>query len=228
MGNLGIGLYYDIHLLAKHGLSGKLLEDLRRHPERLNERNKDLSTPLHEACFGCHVDVVKALLDLGADTNLADASGQTALHVSAMRGRDDILLLLLDGGADVTVESRARDTALHSALKARHYDAAKLLVEYGSDIYAQNSVSVDTRSLHCIVFDPIPARYTILLTIAVSLAQCEDTPVTFLERSPDALNEILEVSDESYLTACATLHCNLHCNHEMIAHSLLYTMIYLS
>ena len=67
--------------------------------------------PLHSA--GGHAQVVKTLLDHGADVD-APYNGRTALHWAACRDDLDVAKLLLDHGADVTVvffESTALDMA---------------------------------------------------------------------------------------------------------------------
>jgi ankyrin repeat protein len=46
----------------------------------VNPRNKDGSTPLHQAAFLCYPKIVQALVDKGADKNARNNSGSTALE----------------------------------------------------------------------------------------------------------------------------------------------------
>ncbi|XP_071346608.1 oxysterol-binding protein-related protein 1-like isoform X2 [Trachinotus anak] len=52
-------------------------------------------TPLHQACYFGHRDVVEELLKAGADVNLQNNMGDTPLHKAAFTGRNEIVLLLL-------------------------------------------------------------------------------------------------------------------------------------
>ena len=54
------------------------------------------------ATFGNHVDVMRILLELGADLEHVDVAGKTALMIACICGRVDAARLLLERGADVT------------------------------------------------------------------------------------------------------------------------------
>ena len=47
-----------------------------------------------------HIEVVRLLLDAGADKTLADNWDKTALIRASVHGRDEVVRLLLDAGAD--------------------------------------------------------------------------------------------------------------------------------
>jgi uncharacterized protein len=51
---------------------------------------------LIQACEHNIVENVKLLLQNGADANMADSSGNTAMDVAASKGHDDVVMLLLD------------------------------------------------------------------------------------------------------------------------------------
>lgn len=55
------------------------------------------TSPLHEAARGGHADVVRLLLDAGADRALRDGHGKTALEIAAEAGHANVSALL--GGA---------------------------------------------------------------------------------------------------------------------------------
>jgi ankyrin repeat protein len=64
------------------------------------------------------VDAVTLLIELGADVNAADASGNTALHAAAARkpGFDAVIKLLAERGARLEAENQKGETPLALAL----------------------------------------------------------------------------------------------------------------
>ena len=48
-----------------------------------------------------HVDVVKVLIQSGADVNAEDENKSTALHMTAFEGHVDVAKVLLQNGANV-------------------------------------------------------------------------------------------------------------------------------
>ena len=60
---------------------------------------EDGSTALHCATFNGNAEVVKVLLDAGADRSSALEEGATALHLATRGGYLEIAHLLIDAGA---------------------------------------------------------------------------------------------------------------------------------
>lgn len=67
---------------------------------------------------GGNIQRVRALLDCGADVNVRNHKGQTALHCAAKAGFDHLVALLLDRGADVNAEDAKGATPLATALRS--------------------------------------------------------------------------------------------------------------
>jgi ankyrin repeat protein len=63
-------------------------------------------TPLHSAAAGSHAEIVKLLLEAGADPNAAQDGGFTPLHSAAQNDDRESVEALLEAGAD---PSRAND-----------------------------------------------------------------------------------------------------------------------
>jgi|GEM_PF-1590269 len=93
--------------------------------------------PLITAVSGSNYAIVKALLDSGADVNIHDDEGRTALHVATYN--TDILTLLLQHGAKVDARDQDDNTPLHSAAEYGHSQSAKLLLEHGAEVDPYNN-----------------------------------------------------------------------------------------
>ncbi|KAF0287606.1 Tankyrase-1 [Amphibalanus amphitrite] len=88
---------------------------LVRRGAALNEKNKELLTPLHVATDCNHADAVELLLKHGAKVNALDSHGQTALHRAAQDGCVAMCRLLLSYGIDATIVSLQGCTAAQVA-----------------------------------------------------------------------------------------------------------------
>jgi len=62
-----------------------------------------------------HKEVIKELLDYGADTSTTDFKGRTALHLAAQRYSLDVLRLLPERGAGMVARDGEGMTPLHFA-----------------------------------------------------------------------------------------------------------------
>ena len=92
------------------------------------------NTPLLYAAWYGHVNVVRVLLEGGADVDRANADQDTALHVAAQYGHLDVCRLLLDWGAKVDPLNKWRFTPLHWAALLGRLSVVELLVERGADV----------------------------------------------------------------------------------------------
>ncbi|MHB9131866.1 MAG: ankyrin repeat domain-containing protein [Armatimonadota bacterium] len=79
--------------------SVRVLEVLFRYEANVNCRDHDGYTPLMRAVDGDGA-VVEALLNHGADANVQNDKGMTALHLATNLGHQHIVLLLLAHGAN--------------------------------------------------------------------------------------------------------------------------------
>ena len=58
-------------------------------------------TPLYDAAYKGHKDVVQLLLDRGAEPNMTDQNGMTPLSHAIQRGHTDIANILTENGGTV-------------------------------------------------------------------------------------------------------------------------------
>ena len=77
-----------------------------------------------------HTEIVRLLLDRGADINSQDNSGDTALIKKSAHGKGDMAEFLLDIGADPNIENIKGDTAL---MNAARYSNSILNLAEGTD-----------------------------------------------------------------------------------------------
>lgn len=73
--------------------------------------NNEGQTPLHVGCAEGHSEVVKLLLDYGANPNAVDAKGATPLHLATIGGHSHIVKQLIDFGCDVNIVDKEGFTA---------------------------------------------------------------------------------------------------------------------
>jgi ankyrin repeat protein len=102
------------------------------------------STYLHDAVDvggQAGLDIGRALLSGGADTNLLAFNDWTPLHRAAEYGYVDFVKLLLEYGADPNARTRIdeRDTPLMTSARAGHVDVVRVLLERGADASLQDS-----------------------------------------------------------------------------------------
>lgn len=88
---------------------------------------------LNAALYG-HTEIVKLLLDAGADKDGLSVSGRTPLHLAARDGYTDIVKLLLKAKANVYVNDKEGKTPLYYAVERKHSDIVKVFMDYGVDL----------------------------------------------------------------------------------------------
>ena len=145
-----------LHLASCH----RKLEFVRfilDHGADVAARDKEGLTPLHHA-FGPRylvragkydqritslswerVEVIRFLVDRGADAAAQDNNGLTPLHLASSWGDVDLACLLVERGADVTAQSMHGLTPLHLAYQHKCVGVARFLVERGADAMARHN-----------------------------------------------------------------------------------------
>lgn len=67
---------------------------------------------------GGNLDRITALLEQGADVNITNYKGQTALHCAAKAGFVDVVALLIKNGAEIERKDDSGETALSTAIRS--------------------------------------------------------------------------------------------------------------
>jgi len=93
---------------------------------------------LEAAEIGDYNGIVKAI-QAGADMNIKNEDGETALTLASSMGLTDIVELLIDAGVNVNAKSEYLGmTALMLASEFGHLDIVELLIEAGADVNIKN------------------------------------------------------------------------------------------
>ena len=100
----------------------------------VNSHGIDGLSPLTVASRKGHTNIVKMLLDSGADTETRDSAVRTALWYATASGWIDVLDALIARGADVDALDYRRRSPLCQAAILGHVDVAKRLIQRGAKI----------------------------------------------------------------------------------------------
>jgi ankyrin repeat protein len=91
----------------------------------------------HGATYMGDIDVLKSLLDRGADVNIRDESHRTPLCVAAFKGNLGVARLLVERGAEVDTRDKEGRTPLHYASRFGHLEVSRMLVNHGANVNAR-------------------------------------------------------------------------------------------
>jgi ankyrin repeat protein len=108
---------------------------LKRKPKLLNEFAPDGFQPLGLASFFGHVEVVRFLLESGAEVNTPSQNGLkvTPLNSAAAGRYYEIAMLLLERDANPNIRQEGDIVPLHSAAMNGQIEMVKILLQYGAD-----------------------------------------------------------------------------------------------
>lgn len=92
-------------------------------------------TALHKAAERGNIEVVRMLLEAGADVNLTTRDSEGPLHISAYYGYLEVAKLLLDSGAKVGEKTATNGFApIHLSVYKRHLSVTELLAGRGANV----------------------------------------------------------------------------------------------
>ena len=127
---------FDIEA-AQSGNTAAIL-DLLKKGLNVNARDdQDGRTILMHATWFGHIDVMRILIDKGADVNAKDKNGTTALILAADKSNSEIVSFLIDKGADVNAKG-GNGTALMLAVNKSNAEFVGFLIDKGADVNAKD------------------------------------------------------------------------------------------
>ena len=94
--------------------------------------------PLLEASLTGHIEIVRMLLEKGAQVDREDRQGVTPLYGAAGKGHVEVARLLIQRGADINHSTKKGDTPLLFAAFANHIEIVRMLLEKGACVDCEN------------------------------------------------------------------------------------------
>jgi hypothetical protein len=155
LGDLATPLYYLAGLGAAQ--LTELLLDRGSDIDELSPRGNRYGFALAAAARMKHINIVKVLLDRGADIHLRGGAYGYALQASTYSGNESIVQLLLDRGAEVNLVGGEFGSALAIAVLLGRKDTIRLLLDAGANINLKTGISygnalytaVAAHEIHC-------------------------------------------------------------------------------
>ncbi|KAK6959075.1 ankyrin repeat protein isoform X2 [Biomphalaria glabrata] len=119
-------------ILSKARQSPEQIKDLFPNIDCIYPGGRTLLTLAIEN--GEDISLVEAIIKSGADVNVQNSKGQTALMFAARAQRNDVLQKLLENEAQVDLFNDKNLTALSICIAENNIDGAKHLVQSGADV----------------------------------------------------------------------------------------------
>jgi len=106
---------------------------LEENPALVNARDNDGRTLLHWAARApsMSIELMKFIIDKGADVDYKDANDMTALHAVCQRGEVEAARLLMERGGDVRAKDKTGNSPVSYALYRNSLEILKLLIDMG-------------------------------------------------------------------------------------------------
>ena len=140
----------DVHILDKRENNGLHIAAVHGHLEvaqmllalnvEVNAKNHSGMTPLHRALKNSReTDLVRLLLDHGADVHMHDICRSSTLHHAAEKGNPEIIKMILERNPEVEARDVRGTTPLQAASFTGDPDVVQLLLDHGADPHARDN-----------------------------------------------------------------------------------------
>lgn len=124
--------------LAIHNNDGEILESILENAViNSNAKDEDGVTLLILSAEYGYKDVVRILIDQGANIHEKDNQGHTALMLASKYSNIEIMEFLIEGGADIEARDNEGETALMFAVARNRLYSVNKLIELGANVNAK-------------------------------------------------------------------------------------------
>ncbi|XP_065650594.1 uncharacterized protein LOC101237623 isoform X2 [Hydra vulgaris] len=129
--------YTPLHLAAING-NKDMVQYLLEHNAKINVFDHQNMTPTHNMFFVCRacqfgrLDIIKVLIEQGAQIDSKDCDSFTPLMSAVSEGHSDAAKYLLKCGASVAISEMNMKNVLHLAIENGHSSTLKVLLQNGS------------------------------------------------------------------------------------------------
>ena len=133
--------FEDICTLVAVGDLKGVKEAVEKDQEKLNAtEEEDGAKPLHWAVRHNREDMVKRLIELGADVEVSDKDGESPLLYACRDGHANMVRLLVEKfGAKMDVTGLDAQTSLHRVSDRGREETLDALISLGAEINARDS-----------------------------------------------------------------------------------------
>ncbi|UCK58910.1 hypothetical protein AFCA_001744 [Aspergillus flavus] len=131
-------LYYASWL----GLTDSVASLIHELKPDVNNRGYDEQTPLGVASEEGNLEIVRTLLEQGADVTMADIDGWTPIYTASHNGHTQVVRLLIENGSNVNTSESGGWTPVNTACYQGHVETVKLLLKSGADIYTATNKGI--------------------------------------------------------------------------------------
>ena len=132
--------FENIFTLVAVGDIEGVSDAIGKDEEKLNAtEEEDGAKPLHWAVRHNREDMVKRLMELGADVEASDKDGETPLLHACRDGRASMVRLLVGFGANMAVTGLDGQTSLHRVADRGREGALNALISLGAEINARDA-----------------------------------------------------------------------------------------
>lgn len=114
-------------------IAGMLINKSHDPEKDVNWRTKIDETLINIAIVKSHPEIVKILINFGANVTSLDYFDNSALHIAAEAGNNEIVSILLQNGVDINLRNLKGETPIMLAAKAGNKNTIEFMVKNGAN-----------------------------------------------------------------------------------------------